>query len=84
MSHDRCLNNNTQLAVELSFEYADNFCLQNPKARNKQTVSRSGQDRVNNFHHVSPTQCTGKNEWTDYLRTPKQMIEGKLGKKIRI
>jgi hypothetical protein len=62
MSHDGCLNNSTQLVVDLSFQYADNFCLQNPKARNKQTVSRSGQDGVNNFHRVFRTQCTGKNE----------------------
>lgn len=60
VSHDRRLNNKTQLGLELSFEQTSDPCLKRTKTDHKATVSRSREDGVSSSHRVSPTGCSYK------------------------
>lgn len=51
MSHDRCLNNKTQLALELSFDYTSNSCL---KQKQKQKITSSFQIQARPSKHILP------------------------------
>lgn len=70
VSHDRCLNNKTQLVLELSFEYTSYSCLKKQKTKSQQTVFRSTQDGVSKFYLGSPSEChynLGKSAWSNSL-----------------